>query len=113
MIEELIRQDQELQRAKINTETAQISWRELQRFFAAGRVRVVDGELDLVEVAFAIQQDDIDRVTAWTAQQKLKVASDDQARRWHDSDASLWAVVIKPWVLVQESNSAGREDESK
>ena len=39
---------------------------------------------------------------AWTESGKLAGASDDQAKRWIASDALLWAVVIKPWVLVQE-----------
>ena len=25
-----------------------------------------------------------------------------QAQQWHEQNATLWAVVIKPWVLVQE-----------
>ena len=101
MIDELIQQDRELLRAKINSETAKIPWRELQRFFAAGKVMLVAQELDLVEVAYAMQQDNVEQVTRWTDEFKLFPVSDDQARRWHDDDASLWAVVVKPWVLVQ------------
>lgn len=102
MIDELLRQDRELVRAKINTETAKIPWRELQRFFAAGKVMHVAGELDLVDAAFALQQDDVDQVKIWTDRFQLFPVSDDQARRWVDEDATLWAVVVKPWVLVQD-----------
>ena len=101
MIDELLRQDRELVRAKINTETAKIPWRELQRFFAAGKVMLVVDELDLVDVAYALQQDDVAQVQAWTERFQLFPVSDDQARRWIDEDAMLWAVVVKPWVLVQ------------
>lgn len=101
MSDELRRADLDLIRAKINLETAKIPWRELQRFFAAGKVMRVGSGLDLVEVAACIEQDDLERVEAWTASGDLQPVGDAEARRWIDDDASLWAVVVKPWVLVQ------------
>ena len=102
MIEELLRQAREQERAKIISETAKIPWLELQLFFAAGKLIWVATELDLVEVAWVIQQDDVQRVRAWTEQGELAPANDDQARRWVAENSLLWAVTIKPWVLVQE-----------
>ncbi len=102
MIEELLRQDRELKCAKINSETAKIPWLELQRFFAAGKVMQVSGAVDLVEVAYAVEQDDVDQVKKWTEAAQLGPVSDQQARDWIKQETSLWAVVIKPWVLVQE-----------
>ena len=102
MIEELLKQERELERAKIIGETARIPWLELQRFFAAGKVIWIAAELDLVDVACALQLDDLERVKAWTEAQQLAPVSNEQARAWVDDDALLWSVVIKPWVLVQE-----------
>ena len=102
MIEELLRRERELSRARINGETARIPWRELQRFFAAGKVMQVDASLDLVDVACAIHEDDVARVEEWTRASQLAPVADEQARSWIERDALLWAVVIKPWVLVQE-----------
>ena len=102
MIEDLLQQQRELERAKIVSETAKIPWSELQRFFAGGKVIWITTGLDLVDVAEAIQRDDVTSVQAWTESGKLAAASDEQAKRWIASDALLWAVVIKPWVLVQE-----------
>jgi hypothetical protein len=104
VIEELLRQDRELKRAKINSETAKIPWLELQRYFAAGKVMQVSAELDLVDVAYAIEQDEIEQVQEWTAANQLGPVSDGQARDWVSSKPSLWTVVIKPWVLVQEAS---------
>ena len=101
MIEELLRQDRELKRAKIISETAKIPWLDLQRFFAAGKVMQVTPELDLVDVAFALQEDDIEQVKIWTEAMQVFPVTDDDARNWVASNASLWAVVVKPWVLVQ------------
>lgn len=101
MIEEFLRQERELERAKIVSETARIPWLELQRFFAAGKVMLVATELDLVDVAYAFQRDDIEQVKTWTENQQVSPVHDDQAKQWVASDALLWAVVVKPWVLVQ------------
>jgi hypothetical protein len=104
MIDELLAQDRELVRARINGETARIPWRDLQRFFAAGKVLHVAAGLDLVEVACAVHEDDIERVKRWTEASQLGPVADDRARAWLDSEAAPWAVVVKPWVLVQESD---------
>lgn len=102
MSEELIKQLHEQERSRIIGETAKIPWLELQRFFASGKVIWTDVELDLVDVARAMQQDDVQQVEAWTASGQLAPASDDQARVWVAADSLLWAVAVKPWVLVQE-----------
>ena len=101
MIEEFLERDRAQNRARINAETGKIPWRELQRFFAAGKVMYVDPDLDLVETALAVQQDDVTRIETWVARGRIARVSDEQARTWVEVDASLWAVVVKPWVLVQ------------
>jgi hypothetical protein len=101
VIEEFLQQERELERAKIVSETAKIPWLELQRFFAAGNIMLVAAELDLVDVAYAFQLDDIEQVKTWTKNQQVSPVNDDQAKHWVTNDALLWAVVVKPWVLVQ------------
>lgn len=93
--------ERELLRAKINLETAQMPWTELQRYFAAGMVIVVSDSLDLVEVAARIAEDDKDSVVEWMADKRVTQISDELAQAWTEADISLWAVVIKPWILVQ------------
>lgn len=101
-VEKLLQRERELERARLNCETAKIPWRELQRFFASGKLLWVATELDLVDSACAIQQDDLQTVQAWADSGQLAAATDTQARLWFERDALLWAVVVKPWVLVQE-----------
>lgn len=92
----------EEQRAVINSETAQIEWRELARFFAAGQTIYVDERLDLVDVATAFIQDDKQLVESWLADKWVLPVPDDIAAEWHESDALVWSVVARPWVLVQQ-----------
>lgn len=91
----------ELIRASINTETAKIPWKDLQRFFASGKTLLVKSELDLVEVAFSFQQDNTEQVEQWLANNQLESVSTEQAKNWYEQDSLVWAVVVKPWVLIQ------------
>lgn len=92
----------ELERAKITLETAAIAWAELLPHFARGAVVAVDAALDLVAVAEAFHRDDAAQLKAWMAAGQVGKASDAQAQAWLQQGAQVWAVVIAPWVLVQE-----------
>jgi hypothetical protein len=93
--------DPELIRAKIVTETAKIPWSTLQRFFASGKTLFVNRELDLIDVAIAFQQDNSDVVAGWVDSEQIKAVSTEQAKQWIAGESLVWAVVVKPWVLVQ------------
>lgn len=96
----------ELLRAKLNGETSRLPWKELQRFFAAGSVIAVRNDLDLVDVATRIASDDKNAVAQWLANGSIGRVSDEQALAWLEADVSLWTVVVKPWVLVQQEKAA-------
>ena len=98
--------DEELVRAKLNSETAKIAWMELQRFFAAGQTLFVAADLDLIDVALAFQQDDAEQVKCWLQKQLVAPVSDTQAGDWFSQDSILWTVVVKPWVLVQNPSAS-------
>lgn len=91
----------DLTRQKVNQETAKIPWRDLQRFFAGGLAFAVAVDLDLIEVAYQFSLDNKEKAQQWILEKKLCRVSDKQALEWFESDAEVWAVVVKPWVLVQ------------
>ena len=92
----------EIEKAKLNLETAQVAWAELQRFFAQGSVIWVDRSLDLIEVAQRIAADDSKQVSDWMQDEQVLQVSDAQARTWLQKDSWLWSVVVRPLILVQE-----------
>lgn len=94
-------ESEQLARARLVSETARIPWRQLQRFFAGGRAIFVSADIDLVEAAYQVSQDNTEQVSAWQAQGLLGQVADAQALEWYDSDALVWSVVVRPWVLVQ------------
>ena len=83
--------------------TAQIDWPTLEPHFARGELLVVTSALDLVEVAQAFIDDDSGKVKGWMEQRQVAKATDTQAADWFERNPdTLWAVVIRPWVLMQE-----------
>lgn len=93
----------EVLRARLNLETAKIGWSGLQRQFAKGLVLKVMPDMDLIDTAARMIQDEKNSVNDWLEQKKIVQASTEDARRWNEEDPDLWAVVVAPWVLVQET----------
>lgn len=88
--------------AKLLGETAQISWQELQPYFARGALLLVSATLDLVEAAQALAEDDRTKVAAWLGSGALAKVEEAHAEDFLARDPQLWAVVVAPWVLIQE-----------
>ncbi len=91
--------------ARLNTETACISWQELERYFARGILMTASPDLDLVQLGAHMIHDDKIIIDAWLEAGELRKTTDDDARGWSEGEPLLWAVVVAPWVLVQEKLS--------
>ncbi len=92
-------------RATLNLETSRIGWHELQTYYARGQVVQVAPELDLLEVAAELAADNKGKFEQWMIRQQVGEVSADLARAWYDREAQLWAVVVAPWVLVQDRHA--------
>ncbi|MEI7297785.1 DUF2288 domain-containing protein [Paraburkholderia tropica] len=88
--------------AKLLGETAKIDWQDLERFFAQGKLLSVARDLDLVSIAEAIASDDGTRVTQWLSSGLVQRMQAETAADFADRKPELWAVVVSPWVCVQE-----------
>jgi hypothetical protein len=92
----------EILRAKLNLETAQLAWSELERHFARGDVIKVATGMDLIDAALHIAENNATTVQAWLAEGRIARAQLSDAEDWHARQPMFWAVVVAPWVLVQE-----------
>lgn len=90
-------------RIKLNQETGCLRFAELARFFARGSVMVVSANRDLVEIAVRMATDDTVYLKPLLESGDLRSATDEDARRWQQRDGELWAVVVAPWIMVQET----------
>ena len=102
--------DNETLRAKLNGETGKIVWKELEKHYARGVVVVVDKNLDLVEVALQFAEDNKDPIEKWLTSGEVARAMAEDAKRWVETDPVFWAVVVAPWVLVQEKEEVPPEE---
>lgn len=89
--------------ARLNGETAKIEWHQLQKHYASGSVLAIAAGFDLIKVAIALHQDDTDQIKQWLAEESVKQVTDSQAQRWYQQNTLVWALVIPPFVLVQET----------
>ncbi len=89
-------------RDKLNTEAGKLEWHELEKFFAKGVVIRVAASLDLIDVAAAMAEDDVSSIAAWKAEGHIGPPSDDDVAAWLASKPLFWAVVVAPWVVIQE-----------
>jgi len=89
-------------REQLVQEAGVLAWPELQRHFARGVVIVVTPSLDWLDVALAMARDDAARLAEWMGQGVVFKADDECAHRWSVDQTRLRAVVVAPWVLVQE-----------
>ena len=90
-------------RAKLNLETAQLAWPELERHFARGSVIKVAIGTDLVDAALHVAENRADIVQEWLADGRIARAELADAEDWHARQPTFWAVVVAPWVLIQEA----------
>ena len=88
--------------AKLLGETASITWEELQPYFAKGALLWVSPEQDLIAVAEAMAENDKAKVAAWLAAADVAAVEESRALDFLARDPLLWAVVVAPWVLIQE-----------
>lgn len=89
-------------RSKLNAETAQIPWQNLAPFFARGQLLKVSGSLNLLDAAVAVAEDQASQIQQWQKSGLLVVAEDADAIAWQAKNTVLWAVVVRPFVLVQQ-----------
>ncbi|MGI9319041.1 MAG: DUF2288 domain-containing protein [bacterium] len=87
---------------KANLETGRISWVELQPHFARGSVIVTDANLDLVKIAAGVIEDNSAWISKLMQENQLRKPDMVDAEHWHLDEREFWAVVVAPWVLVQE-----------
>jgi hypothetical protein len=90
---------------KLNQDTARIRWSSLNQYDQIDAIVQVDAKLDLIEVACEFASDNSSQVKTWLAKSLVTKVSQEKAKLWETQDPELWAVVISPWILVQDKSA--------
>ena len=90
----------------LHAETASIEWKDLERFFARGNLLRVSSELNLVDAAVEMANDNKPVIEQWIAENRLSAVSNEEALLWSKGDSNLWSVIVLLWILVQQRKGA-------
>lgn len=86
---------------RLNQETAKISWKELELFFAKGNLLCVSKGEDLVTTAEQIIHNEKDKIENLIKKDKITFATPEWVTQNCQPETQLWAVVVAPYVLCQ------------
>ncbi len=86
---------------KLNLETAQMPWEELQSHFARGVAVYISPDLDLLHVAQLVHEDNAKALQQYNADSRFGLVTEALAQKWYDQKINMWACIVAPWVLVQ------------
>jgi hypothetical protein len=89
---------------ELKDECAPVFYKEIERFFAKGMLVQIADELDIIEAALVIQNDNSKQLEQWITENKVIRVNDKQAIKWSKINEPLMALTAVPWVLVQEIN---------
>ena len=93
--------DEEL-RTHLHGETSKLPWTELETHFARGVLFKVAKGTDILDVAIVMSRDDKESLKKWIDDKTVIGVEVEDAKKWHETSASLWTVVVAPFILVQE-----------
>ena len=87
---------------ELKKEVGVINWKELERFFASGKLIIINNDLDIIDVAYKFNIDDSDLISSWIENDKLGFVTDEQAKSWSKVNNEFTCIVVAPWVLIQK-----------
>jgi hypothetical protein len=89
-----------------SVDEAQLEW--LKPHIQRDQVVVVHPELDLLDVGVAIARDDVLSVQHWISEQLIHKPFPNELADWNsDQTKRFQALIVQPYVLVQESAATG------
>jgi len=86
---------------------AEANWRELKIHLQRDVIIVVAADLDLIEAAVAVADDDKTQVEVWIGENRLAKPTEDQLKIWEEKPDNLFKMlIVQPFILVQNIHDA-------
>lgn len=95
-------QEQNL-RSKLESEIGPADWKVIRPHFLRGAIIIVSPDLDLINVAVKVAEDDTTTIKDWIEEGKLTKPFPEDAKKWEEESKELNSLVVDPFVLVQDS----------
>ncbi len=82
---------------------AEVDWKEMRIHLKRDAIILVAAELDLVEVALAVAEDDKSQVETWIGQEQLGKPNAEQLESWEKQlNKPFRLLIVQPYILAQE-----------
>ena len=90
-------------RESFKRDLAEVSWKELRVHLQRDALILVAADLELIEAAVAVADDDKDRVTEWIGASRIGKPTADQLRLWEsEPEQSFRMLIVQPFILIQD-----------
>lgn len=94
-------------REKFSTDLAEVDWKDMRIHLQRDVIILVAEDLDLVDVAVAVAEDNKDQVSLWIAAGKLAKPTREQIDQWETQLGKPFRMLIaQPYILAQVVNHA-------
>ncbi len=89
--------------AQFQKDLAEVPWKDLRIHLQRGAVILVASELDMLDTAVAVAEDDKDKVAAWIGAGQLIKPSSEQIEAWESElEKPFRMLIVQPFILAQE-----------
>ena len=82
--------------------TGEVDWPYLKKHYQSGALIYVDPALNITEVGRAIAEDDTETIKTWKKSGDIIQPSAPHAAYWEESGDTFLALVVSPFVLMQQ-----------
>ncbi|BAQ60513.1 hypothetical protein GM3708_919 [Geminocystis sp. NIES-3708] len=91
-------------KTQLQQQIAQMDWKDLIPHAQRDALIVVDQNLDLIEVGYAIAEDKTNLVENWISEQLIQKPTTQQLSLWNSKpDYQFNTIIVQPFVLISPS----------
>lgn len=93
-------------KTQLQEQIAPMDWKDLIPHAQRDAIIVVDQNLDLIEVGYAIAEDKTELVQRWISEQLIQKPTAQQLSLWNQNETDQFnTIIVKPFVLISPINS--------
>jgi len=90
-------------RDKLKSELETTDWLALEPHHGREALMIVHQDLDLLDVAVSVAQDNAEDIKKWMSEKKLQRPTEEQVETWKDLREKKYIfIIVQPFVFVQE-----------
>ncbi len=86
---------------KLQNEIGTVGWSLLKPHAERGVLLIIHSQLDLLEVAVQIAEDQTEQVRSWLDDGKITRPSSSRMKEWETKNSIFTCVIVHPFILVQ------------